>query len=67
MTMREWMEKAYPESVSEKYIGGVSGCPNHYIFRTVTCPKRKPYIRVDDLCRECWDRAIPESGGADNG
>lgn len=67
MTYREKLQQEHPEKVDDLWAGGCKGCPADYEYGSEEMDKKgaciaygcepKEYI---DLCRQCWDREIPE-------
>lgn len=55
MTAREKLAKEHPEFVGD-YYGGCKGCPHHYGY----LPKLSEDDCANMVCRDCWDREIPE-------
>lgn len=56
MTCREKLAIEHPGCVSDMYVGGGRGCPDEYGYLS------KPNYcgRVDQDCKSCWSREIPE-------
>ncbi|KAF5049203.1 Nucleotide modification associated domain 1 [anaerobic digester metagenome] len=63
MTFKEKLEKERPESVGEQFIGGCDGCPCLFGYE----PMNDCDISVDEHCRKCWNREIPEQSTASSG
>ena len=63
MTCREKATKEHPELVSDEYGGGVRGCPDDKEYGYLESPRYCNDNRciLDVLCKECWDRDIPET------
>lgn len=67
MTYREKLQQEYPECVSDIYAGGCKGCPKTYGYgpeggsngETCIAWQKSAEAHID-LCRQCWDREIPE-------
>lgn len=59
MTFREEVAKLEPERISATSLGGVQGCPRDQ-NNFDPCPIDGPRMTMDERCRECWDREIPE-------
>lgn len=67
MTYREKLKQEYPENVSDIYAGGCKGCPKTYGYgpedgaTRETCITQQKFMWINkELCRQCWDREIPE-------
>ena len=56
MTCREKLMMEHPEKIDPKAVGGCRDCPSTYGY--LDDPKWCGYSR--ELCRDCWDREIPE-------
>lgn len=56
MTCREKLAIEHPGCVADMYEGGAKGCPDDYGYLS------KPNYcgRVDQVCKSCWSREIPE-------
>lgn len=53
MTYREYVEKNYPENVSDRFGGGVNGCPYDYVNVPI-------YSCAQITCTKCFDLQIPK-------
>ena len=67
MTYREKLKQEHPENVSDIYAGGCKGCPKTYGYgpeddatRETCIAQQKSRGISKELCRQCWDRKIPE-------
>lgn len=60
MTYREKLQQEHPECVSDCYAGGCKGCPATYGYGATCIAWKKSTMAHTDLCRQCWDREIPE-------
>lgn len=67
MTYREKLQQEHPECVSVRFIGGCKQCPEHYGYGSENATNKntcmaygKPITAYLDICRQCWDREIPE-------
>lgn len=58
MTFREKLQEEYPESVSDKFVGGCEGCPSSYGYEKSTYTICALHCK-DKECARCWDREIP--------
>lgn len=53
MTLKERIAEVYPERISDKWEGGVCGCPINYDFLNINdfCCEES-----NVKCKECWNR-----------
>lgn len=63
MTFKEKLAKEHPSKVIDTAVGGCLGCPHDYDYEKYSdneefCASREP---VEEHCRECWNREIPET------
>lgn len=58
MTFREEVAKLEPERIYPEAAGGVEGCPRDRDLGR--CPFSAPEEILEERCRRCWDREIPE-------
>lgn len=63
MTFKEKLAKEHPSKVIDTAVGGCVGCPHDYDYEKYSdneefCASREP---VEEHCRECWNREIPET------
>ena len=58
----EKLRKEHPECVSDEYFGGCIGCPESYGYEphTCDCPEETKSLDLEEGCRICWNREIPE-------
>ena len=58
----EKLRKEHPECVSDEYSGGYIGCPESYGYEPHTrdCPEETKSLDLEEGCRICWNREIPE-------
>ena len=63
MTRREFMEKNHPDVVSDRYRGGVVGCPGMFKDLVVLDPSTAKCSSIrcsmDPDCTACWNQEIP--------
>lgn len=64
MTRKEWMLKNHPDVVSDRFTGGVIGCPDSYRDLVGIDPSAAECssIRICDMyldCTTCWNQEIP--------
>lgn len=57
MTLREKLKKEHPEAISDRFVGGCEGCPDHYGYA-----KRPTYCNGAENtgCTECWNREMED-------
>ncbi len=60
MTYREEVGKNYPYKIDPECMGGVEGCPYHYNYETYDERPCKNVGLCESVCRDCWDREIPD-------
>lgn len=63
MTCREKLAIEHPECVDKDFWGGCESCPSKYGYLEdpKVCPKTHVQMSAEEVCRECWDREIPNS------
>ena len=59
MTCREKLKIEHPCEEGEEWIGGCCGCPRDYDY--LGKPSYCDPGGNDEMCRQCWDREIPET------
>ena len=65
MTRKEWMKEHYPESINEKFFGGVLGCPKGYPFlcrmdqSIREIPPCMQHSKTSPVtCEQCWNQEM---------
>ena len=66
MTCRERLAKEHGERVDDynkttSYAGGCLGCPDDYDYLDPPEFCMNKGISMEERCRRCWDRTIPEN------
>lgn len=58
----EKLKEDHPECVSDEFAGGCEGCPEDYGYEPSSdeCPKGLKRLSIEEGCRKCWEREIPE-------
>ena len=68
MTRKEWIREHYPESINEKFLGGVLGCPKGYpllcsidqsIREDPPCIQHSLECKTSLVtCERCWNKEM---------
>lgn len=65
MTRKEWMLKNHPDVVSDRFKGGVAGCPGSHQdlvdFDLSSTGLSSTRCGMYPDCTTCWDQEIPET------
>ncbi len=58
----EKLKEDHPECVSDEFAGGCEGCPEDYGYEPSSdeCPKGLERLSIEEGCRKCWEREMPE-------
>lgn len=67
MTRKEWIREHYPVVVSDRFVGGVRGCPGGYstlalvdksISQENSCLQACKEIFIEGTCAKCWNKEM---------
>ena len=58
----ERLKKEHPECVSDEFCCGCDGCPQDYGYEPDSneCPQGLEHLSIEEGCRKCWEREMPE-------
>lgn len=62
MKFIEKLKEEHPECVSDEFCCGCDGCPQDYGYEPSSdeCPKGLEHLSIEEGCRKCWEREMPE-------
>lgn len=58
----EKLKEEHPECVSDEFCCGCDGCPQDYGYEPDSdeCPEGFGCLSIEEGCRKCWEREMPE-------